>query len=409
MRKLHLQITIALRNIFRQPRRSFLTIFAISFSVFCIIIFQALKVGLHQKMIDGSLGLDTGTIQIHASEYQTNAAGFKPLPELKNLQKTLAENGLAIHSSMRIKEPALIMAGNRSSSVLLSGIEAETEKRITFISSKLVAGDYVTPGTNSILIGRRLAQNLRLKIGDSVSLMLQDVNGQPVMKHLTVSGLYDTGLSSFDLRHLYLNLATLQDFLMVNNQVSEITLSTKPAEAERLAAQLTADLGKDKYQITSWQEITPDLVQLIELNDATFRLLVLIIFFIVAMGIANTMNSVIFERFREFGTIAAIGSTPAEIVMLVSLESLFLGIFACMAGTMISLLVSLYLNIHGIDLSHFTSSNQYFAAGSVLHAFVLPRDIVSANLITLITAIAAGLYPAIKASRLNPVDALNYN
>jgi ABC-type lipoprotein release transport system permease subunit len=168
-------------------------------------------------------------------------------------------------------------------------------------------------------------------------------------------------------------------------------------------------LGETKYQITAWQEMAPDLVQLMELNDATFKLLVLIIFIIVAMGIANTMNSVIFERFREFGTIAAIGSTPSEIVMLVSLESLFLGAFACITGTTIGLLVSLYLNIHGIDLTHFTSSNQYFAAGSVLQAFVLPEDIISANLITLFTAIIAGLYPAIKASLLNPVDALNYN
>jgi ABC-type lipoprotein release transport system permease subunit len=407
MRKLHLLIKIALRNIFRQPRRSSLTILAISFSVFCIIIFQALKVGLHQKMIDGSLSLDLGTIQIHTTGYEANFTQFQTLPQFNDLQQKLTENGLTSYS-IRIKAPALILAGTRSSSILLSGILPDQEKNITLIHRRLTAGEYVTPGIDALLIGQKLAENLKLKVGDKVSLMLQNVYGQPVFKKMSIGGFYDTGLSSFDQSHLYLPLGTLQKLLEVDNEVTEIAVSTKTDNAKQIAERLSTDFGQGKYQITHWQEMAPDLVQLMELNDATFNLLVIIIFFIVAMGIANTMNSVIFERFREFGTIAAIGTTPSEIISLVSFESLFLGIFACITGTIAALLVCIYLYIYGIDLSHFTSSNQYFAAGSVLKAFVLPQDIISANLITLLAALLAGLYPAIKASMLNPVDALNY-
>lgn len=407
MREFHLQTTIALRNIFRQPRRSGLTVLAISFSVFCVIVFQALKVGMHQKMIDSALSLDLGTMQIHRAGYEANVTLFQTLPEFDNLLKTLEVSGFTSYSP-RVKAPALILAGQRSSSVLLSGILPEQEKNVTLIHRRLTAGGYLPAGRESLLIGRRLADNLKLRVGDDVSLMLQDVFGQPVVKKIKISGMYDTGLSSFDLNHLYLPLPTLQNYLAADNELTEIALATDTGKARHLAALLAEKAGPGKYQITPWQEMAPDIVQLMELNDATFKLLVVIIFFVAAMGIANTMNSVIFERFREFGVIAAIGTTPLQIVSLVSLESLFLGLFACATGTVAALLVCSYLGIHGVDLSQLTSSNQYFAAGAVLKPAVLPGDVASANMITIVTALLAGLYPAIKASLLNPVDALNY-
>lgn len=407
MHKIRLQTAIALRNIFRQPRRSALTVLAISFSVFCVIVFQALKVGMHQKMIDSALSLDLGTIQIHRAGYEANITLFQSLPEADTLRQTLTENGFTAYSP-RIKAPALILAGQRSSSVLLSGIHPEQEQKVTLIHRRLTAGEYLPPGRESLLISQGLADNLKLRVGDDVSLMLQDVFGQPVVKKIRISGLYATGLSSFDMHHLYLPLPTLQNFLAAGSEVTEIALAADPGKAKRMAALLAEKTEPAKHQITPWQEMAPDIVQLMELNDATFKLLVVIIFFIAAMGIANTMNSVIFERFREFGTIAAIGTTPAEIVTMVSMESLFLGAFASAAGTGAALLVCAFLGVHGVDLSHFTSSNQYFTAGAVLRPAVLPGDIASANVITMFTALVAGLYPAIKASRLNPVDALNY-
>jgi len=407
MRHLILQITIALRNIFRQRRRSFLTVLAIAFSVFCIIIFQSLKSGLHHKMIDGSLGLDNGTIQIHTAEYEANVTHFQELPDPPALIKTLAKNGISDYST-RIKIPALILAGDRSSSVLLSGINPEQEKKITFIHQRMVQGQYLTGNENSILISQPLAKSLHLAVGDKATLMLQNIYGQSIVRKLTISGLYSTGLTSFDLSRLYIPLATLQKFLEVQNSITEIAISLPAETARQVAAALTDQLNKQQYLVSPWQDLAPDLVQLIELNNATFNLLVIIVFLIVAMGIANTMNSVIFERFHEFGTMAAIGCTPFNIISLVSLESLFLGVWGCLTGTIGALIVCQYLSSHGIDLAHFTSTNQYFVAGSVLKSVMQPMDMVLANLITLATALLAGLYPAIKASRLKPVDALNY-
>jgi len=395
---------IALRNILRHRRRSLLTVTAVSFSVFCLIVFQALLGGLHQKMMESALSLDTGVIQLHAAGFARNQTRLLPLPNPEAIASAFEAAGITSFS-LRLKAPALILAGRNSSSVYLSGIEPAREAAVTLIRQKIVRGSYqLAPG--QILVSQGLAEALGIGIGDSITLMVQSLFGQARTGRFMVAGLFATGLDSFDQSHVYLALATAQTLLESEDAISEVAASVPPSQASELASHLRRHLPAATYQVRVWQELVPDLAQLMELNDATFRLLIVILFAIVAMGIANTMTTVIFERFREFGTLTALGVTPEGIVSLVMTESLLLGLFAAMAGSLAALGASAYLAESGIDLAHFTSANQYFVAGSVLKAVLTVRDLMVANIITLATAAAAGIYPAWKAARLNPIKAL---
>lgn len=403
MKMLLMYSRIGLRNIRRNVRRSLFTIVAVSFGLFCLIVFEALKVGLHHEMLHSTLNLDAAAIQVHAAGFEQNLALLQPLPQPAEVETQLAAAGIT-HFTARIKSPALVLAGKRSSSVLLAGVIPEQEKEVTFIADKITAGTYLTePGT--ILIGQALADSLRVGLGDEVTLMVQSMFGRPAARKFTIDGMFRTELASFDRNHLYLDLTTAQHFLDADGAITEIAIRTPPEKAAAAAEILQGKLG-DAYQVRSWQQNLPDLEQLIELNDATMGLLVIIVFAIVAMGISNTMSTVIFERFREFGTLAAIGTPPRGIVALVVLESFFLGLLAAILGSLAGALVCSLLARHGLDLSRFTSANQYFAAGHVLKAYLLPGDLLLAVAVTLATALLAGLYPAVKASRLEPVEAL---
>lgn len=402
--KVHLRI--ALRNILRHRRRSLLTVTAVAFSVFCLIVFQALMSGLHQKMMESALNLDTGVIQIHAAGFSRNQTRLLPLPNPKVIASAFKASGITSFA-LRLKTPALILAGRHSSSVSLSGIEPDQEASVTLIRQKMVRGSYqLTP--EQILISQGLAEALGLSIGDSMTLMAQSLFGQTRTGRFTVGGLFATGLDSFDQSRVYISLTAAQALLEAEDTISEVAVSCPPAQAAELAGHLRQFLPSANYQVRIWQELVPDLAQLIELNSATFRLLILILFAIVAMGIANTMTTVIFERFREFGTLTTIGVTPAGIVGLVMTESLLLGLFAALTGSLAAFGACAYLARYGIDLTHFTSANQYFVAGSVLKAALTPGDFIWANAITLATAAIAGSYPAWKAARLNPVKALSH-
>lgn len=397
---------IAFRNVRRNTRRSFFTIIAIAFGLLCLIVFQALKVGLHREMVVSTIQLDAGTLQVHAAGYEMNLAAFRKIPDPEKVMSAFQEAGEK-RFSRRIRSSALLLAGNRSSSIILSGIDPAEEQKITFIHQKILRGNYLAD-RGGILIGEELAKNIDVTVGDEITLTAQDSRGLPVTMKFPVSGMYRTELAAFDRTHTYMLISDMQTFLHADESITEIALRSDGVDEKELAAQLKKALPEADYQVRTWQQIAPDVIQLIELNDATMQLLILIVFAIIAMGITNTMTMVVFERFRELGIISAIGTAPSGILTMVVMESFFLGAIASLLGSIAAVGVCSYLAQYGIDLTRFTSNNQYFANSHVLKAHLLTRDLIIANAVTLVTALLGGIYPSWKASRLKPVDAISH-
>ncbi len=395
---------IALRNVSRNPRRSLITIIAISFSLLCLVVFGALKQGLHNEMVSNTIRIDSGSLQIHSVGYEPNLAYMKPVTEKEKVIEELRKAG-AVDFTYRIKTAALILAGKKSSTVILSGVSPASETAITLISSNIVRGEYLI-NNGDILIGEELANSLKVKIGKKIALMVQGSSGSPLLRKFIVGGTYRTGLASFDRTHVYLNLNTARSFLEVGDIVTEIVVRADLDQLYNLAARLKRELPDNKYQVKTWEQIAPDVKQLIELNNATMNILMLIVFAIVAMGIINTMTTATFERFRELGTLSAIGTPPRGIICMIVLESFLLGVISMFAGSLAGVISCSYLAEYGIDLTQLTSSNQYFASNHVLKAHLNIKNLIGANFVTLLTAVMAGIYPACKAALLDPVKAI---
>jgi len=395
--------SLAWRNLHRNLRRSLLAGSAMTLGLLCLIVFQALKVGLHEEMVHSVTRLDAGTLQILPAGYRPGLTSLLPLPHPERPLRELARVP-GVRFAPRLRAPALALAGSGSAAVLLSGIEPERERRLTLISGQLLQGDYLD--RDGVLIGAELAESLGLQLGDPLKLLARSLFGQPVSRSLPVVGIYRTALASFDRNHLFVPLATAQQLLQAEGVVSEIAVAAPEGRESALARELRRALPGDAYRIAGWQELAPDVAQLIELNDATLALLAVIVFAIVALGIANALAMSVFERVREFGILAALGTRPAAIVTLVLRESLLLGVAAALVGSLLGWGACLYFGRYGFDLTELTSANNYFATSHVLHARLLPADLLLANLLTLLTALAAGSYPAVKAARLNPVEAL---
>ncbi len=397
---------MAWRNVLRNPRRSLLTVVAITFGLLCLLVFQGLKVGLHDAMVASTVELDSGALQVQAAGYQTNLAGLHPLPEGSTAQEALHKAGVTSFSP-RLQVPAMVLAGNDTATLVLTGIDPAREQEVTALARRVEQGGYLAGG-EGILIGAPLAKALKVEIGDRVTLMAQGLFGRPVTRPFPVTGIFATELATFDRSHAYLALPAAQNFLQAEGLISAIAVAAPRGSEQALARRLQSELSGDSYQVRTWRELTPDLVQLIELNDATMKLLVIILFFIVGLGIINTMTTIIFERYREWGILLALGTRPRRILALVVLEAFFLGIIAATIGSLAGLGVCAWLADHGLDLSALTSSNQYLAATHVIKARLLVADFWSANLVTLAVALLAGVFPAWRASRLQPVEALRH-
>ena len=406
MNLLPLTLRIAARNLWRNARRSFFTMAAIGFGLLCLLVFQGLKTGLHREMVTSTVRLDAGSLQVHARGYRSNLTVLRPLLSPHRVETALQDAGCRAFAP-RLKASGLLMAGRQSSSILLSGVDPAREPEVTFIASRLTSGVYPSPAAG-VLIGQTLAGALKVGVGDELSVMAQNAFGRPVVRRFPVTGIYHTQLDSFDRTHVYLSLADLQDFLDAEGMVTEIVARFPLGQSAEKAAGLRQVLAGGDYAVSTWRQIAPDVVQLIELNDATMTLLIVIVFAIVALGIINTMSMVVYERFRELGIQAAIGTPPERLVAMIVLESGCLGAAAAMVGTLLGVAACSWLAAHGVDLTAFTSHNQYFATSHVLKAHLLVRDLVAANLITVGTSLVGGLYPAWKASRLEPVRAVRH-
>jgi len=405
LRKIKLFSSIGAKNIFRNRRRSFFTISAIGFGLLCLIVFQALKVGLHREMVRSTVGMEAGSLQIHAAGFKRNLANIRPVSEPERVFAQLLSINLNSFAP-RLKAPGLVLAGQASSTVLVSGIEPEAEARTTFISQRVVKGNYLADG--GVLVGAALAGDLGVGLGDDIKLMVQTRAGKSAARVYPVTGIYETALASFDRTRIFLRLSDARDFLRAEGATGEIAVAAPEGEEAAYAEKLAAMLPSDKYLIQTWKEVVPDVEQLIRLNDSTMGLLIVIVFAIAALGIANTMSMSVFERFHEFGVLASVGTKPSGIFGMIVFESFFLGVAASIAGSLAGAALCAYLARYGVDLTSMTSTNQYFATSHVLKAHLLPGDLLAANLVAMATALAAGIYPAIKAVRLQPVDALEH-
>jgi ABC-type lipoprotein release transport system permease subunit len=405
MKGLAITMTLAFRNLTRNRRRSILTIAAIAFALACLLVFDALKNGLHQKMVSTATATDIGSLQIHGRDYGANLISLTELTDPEQVTRAMAAMGIS-RFAQRLKASGLILAGTKSSAVVLHGVIPEEEKRVTVVNTQIIKGR-APDGAKEIMLGQGLALAFGLKLEDGLTIMAQDIFGSTVTRHFTVTGIFQTGVAAFDQGHIFLSLAALQSFLDATGMISEIAVSLPNAGHAAQAELLRQRLG-DSYQVKTWEEIAPDVTQLIELNDSTMAILIAIVFLIVAMGIVNTMTTITFERFREFGTIAALGATPVGIMGLVTAEAVVLGLIASLIGSTIGISCCLYLAAHGIDLTAFTSSNQYFSNNHILKAALDWRQVLTTNGFTLLTATLAGIPPAWSAAHQNPAQALNH-
>ena len=405
MKGLAITATLAFRNLSRNRRRSILTIAAIAFALAALLVFDALKEGLHQTMVDTATATDIGALQVHSHEFRANLIKLSRLPTPEQVSQALGDMGITTFAR-RLKTSGLLLAGPKSSAIVLHGVVSAEEARVTTVHQQLVAGR-APAAEREVMVGAGLAQAFGLKVGDQITLMVQDLFGSPVRRQFTVSGLYQTGVAAFDQGHLFMSLSSLQSLLDAADMVSEIAIALPMASLAAPAGELRQRLGVD-YQVKTWQEIAPDVSQLIALNETTMAILVAIVFLIVALGIVNTMTTITFERFREFGTIAALGATPAGIMGLVTAEALALGLTASCVGSAIGITLCLYLASHGLDLTALTSANQYFSNNHILKAVLDWPQVLYTNAFTLLTAVLAGLYPAWSAARQDPAQALNH-
>ena len=288
------------------------------------------------------------------------------------------------------------------------GTDFPTAQKMTFLKKAVLSGDLPSmESRNGILVGRKFLEDFESRIGNKLILMAQDTTGEINSMAFRVEGSFDTFLESNETGFAFAPMPVVQKFLSMGKGVSEVSIILPDIELTgAIAKALREHLDSTEFSITEWEESVPMVTAYIQIWNYFSYVWGLIVFIAMGFGIVNTMLMAVYERIREFGLVRALGTRPTRIVVGVVLESSLLLLVGLLIGNTVGFITIGWLHVHGIDLAAFSSSTEMFGLSRMIYPVIQMRDVFIFNGLVFGLGLLVSLYPAIKAARFTPVQAM---
>jgi ABC-type lipoprotein release transport system permease subunit len=288
------------------------------------------------------------------------------------------------------------------------GVIPELQDNMSNLSKKIVKGEYFKEGEDAVLVAQTLSQYLEVGVNDTIVLLSQGYHGATAAGKYKVSGIVDIPKPDLDNKMIYLPLSKAQQMYMAYNRLTTIAVNLSDHEKlESTITQLENELPKDKYEVKSWEEIMPELVQQIESDNASGWIMLAILYIIIAFGVFGTVMMMIVERRREFGVMIAVGMHKFKLAIIVALEMLFIGLLGLITGIVGSMPVILYLHHNPIQLTgEIATTMEDFGIEPIMPLAWEADYFINQFIIVAIIVLVAIIYPVFSITRLKAVNAM---
>ena len=405
---------IAIRNLLRYKRRTLLTASLITVGVVFVLVFVSVSGSFKSMMIGQITDSMLGHMQVHRKGF---VASIETLPlnlnlkggDIGRLEKILSEQPEIEAWSPRIKFGGMFSNFTETSSMRLTAIYPEKEfKTVPLLPGRVNdGGKGLKPG--GILIPELLARGMKIKPGDAVVIVATNADGSVNGKQFTVTGVMESATGPGG-RDGYIHMDDAREILrMDGQQVSEYAVRLKDFGklghfSEKLDGLLSKELNqqsKPLFELHTWEKLSPffNIARMIDVMTFFIKLMLIAI---VLISIMNVMIMAVYERIREIGTIAAIGTLPGKILNMFVIEGFCMGVAGALIGDIVGIALVYILNLFKISYEFGQQK------GFILQAGVYPADILMISATVIIVSVIASLQPAFKASRMEPIQALRH-
>jgi putative ABC transport system permease protein len=411
-------LQLAWRNLWRNPRRTFITMAAIAFGYAMLLFVACLMAGLRWQMIENGTSLMMSQIQVHAPGYYPNRSiqrtlGGRQGTDVNAMLSVITADRRVSAAAPRVYGYGLLSAAHRSAGVELTGIVPAQEPKITILNRQIIKGSYLTAQKpKGVVMGDTLASTIGIELGTEVVLLTQAADGSIGNDVYSVVGIFHTGLDSVDRGLVLMSLPALQDLLqLAPARIHEIGIKLDDiTTATAVAAGLEFRIDKaTPVKVMAWPELAPELANYVQFNRGITFVLFIIFFLLAVIGVMNTMLMAVFERTRELGMLMALGMRPIQIIALILAEAAGLAIASLVVGGAIGVPLLWYLQVHGLDLGGATGEVISLAGVVVGHLWYGRQDYpayAQAAFGLAVTALVSALYPAWRASHFRPTEAI---
>lgn len=400
-------LKMAWRNVWRNKRRSLVTIAAMAFALLVTILYSGLATGMLRGLERNVVEMELGDIQVFAQGYRDKPQIYSRLEDGGALVKKLEGEGF--RASQRLLAVGLAAAKDQSAGVSFRGIEAGRDAAVTKVQTKVADGQWLSPkDASGVVVGRRLAKTLNVKVGDELVVLAQASDGSMANELYKIRGILRGVSADVDRTGVYLNAAAFRELMAMPKGAHQLILRRPMGMDLVLAAALAIKLlpGQD---VQTWKALMPTIASMMENSTAMLYTMFFIIYIAIGLVILNAMLMAVFERIREFGVLKAIGMGPSTVFRLVIAECVVQVALALAVGIGLSLPGVWYLKEHGIDLGDMGNLEVHGMSWDMVWRAELSVAAFSGPIMIMLTVVfLAVLYPAIKAALISPVAAIQY-
>ena len=396
------------RNLFRNPRRTAVVFAAIAIGLGGLMIAMAVNYGMIFQMVDLAIQSELGHIQVHGPGWSA-----KPGVEIRVEEAAVVRGvdgqplpGLRAWAP-RVRGAGLAASARGNVGIALVAIDPEREAAVTALDEAVFDGAYLEAGGRRALIGERLARRLHVGVGHKIVVSAQDVAGDLTGEAFRVGGVFRTGSLELDERTVFIPIERGKRMLGMNGEISELVVVAEDDDDVNLLRAALAERLPSGLEVRTWSELRPLLAYMVEMFQQMGWVIYAVIFIAMAFGIANVLLMSIYERIREIGILMAIGMRPGRMAATVVAESICLTLLGVAGGFVIGI-GGVELLSDGIDLSRWGEGLQAFGMQTTIVPVIPESDLIAPVAVAVVTALLASLWPAQRAVRTRPADAMRH-
>ncbi|MCF8303563.1 MAG: FtsX-like permease family protein [Bacteroidales bacterium] len=400
--------SVSWRNVWRSRLRSLIIIAAIALGLFAGVFSVAFMIGWMNQRVETVVETETSHIQLHKPEYLKTKELTDNISNASKIRQQIIKDPRVKHASSRVIAEVMISSAETGSGVQLLGVNRKDEIKVSNLHEKIVKGSYLKEMKRSkpIVIGAKLAEKLKVDINSRVAVRLTDSEGTLTGGSFRVGGIYQMANTQYEEMKAFCRASDLRELVKLDkNTGHEIAVYlNQNGMAPEVASYLKTQF--DNLEILTWKKLQPDMELMTESMDFMMYIFVGIILLALGFGIVNTMLMVILERVKELGMLMAIGMNKARVYTMIVLETVFLSLTGGVIGIVIAVIVTALTHQTGIDLSIWAEGLNAYGFDAIVYPELTFEAVIEVTGLVIAVGIIAALYPAYKAIKLNPAEAL---